>query len=1346
MVSCADARSQCSAMADSASLALLPYALCIVEHDRYFTLSWANAAFYELMGCTEEEMGFRFDRRMGALWDKEAINQLAAFSRGTAKSARFRHSLTLANGTRILETDVTRIPQGDKWVLCCASRDCSNEVAVAAKLAQFRSLGACVASTAALEVFSYQAATRVARVLAAGSVLGQLPAPDSLLEGFPEAVLRAGLVHPDDAEAFAQAFDSPLFEGVSYVCDVRMGGPTSTTGRWRWYRLTLVGCTNEFVPGGSSGGGVLVDITEHKELAMAYLNETQFYQALLSEKDAFAHVDVTENTILRIGGMWNLYNELIDRVSYTDIVCTFIDKVVHPDDRVHYRDLMRCENFIESLENGIDQLGCEFRRIVEQNKMAWMELSVHLLRDSTTQHVLALITIKNIDKKKRQELQLLTTSERDPLTQALHKKAAEAAIRMRLRSSAPKDVSALLILDIDDFKSINDRWGHQAGDNALVRFVHDVRCTIGKDDVLARFGGDEFVLFIANAFDKASVAKLLRDIYGRLSHANEPVVSCSAGVALIEGEASYDEAFLQADAALYEAKRQGKTTYRFYQDVVHAPASPTYSYMRTKRLRGSEGVAEGATQAEAAELESASLSLSTVGVPSATTDAAPHRLRTAAASANDAALSFIDEDDLHAFADFLSEQSEIAYLVDPDTYTLVCGKKAFYDRIGETPSSCLGMKCYEAMHHRTSPCPFCSKANWTTDKFFMWRNDNEVLEQEFLIKNKLVPWQGREVLLAIAVDVSNDKSIVDSLDSGSSESYRLLGGVQQMNAARDLDEVIECALEAIGGFFRAERARYWTREEVNAPYKCTTTWSHEAGALLPLVPDDRSLDSWLSAQTWDEPVMVESPESVLNSSFSMYRYMKENNIENARWMRLDDGSQNGRGPDYLSVENLGANLQNVAFLVSFTVFMASELGKRRVMDSLLHASSHDDLTGLLNRDCYERRIGSFDGERTCCVGVVSANVNGMKAINSTKGFATGNYYLRQFASMLLDVFPAETVYRLNGDEFAVVVTGVSREDLERRMRELRAMVETNGLFTVAAGYSWDDVEKSVDTLTEQAVRAMEADKRRFHDNSHDHAEDDDRRTMLSNLMESFRLGRFLVYLQPKVSLSTGTLVGAEALVRYCDPRLGIVPPARFIQILEDNGFVRHVDLFVFEQVCRLLERWTRVGSTLPVSLNLSRRTLLESDIMASMENIAKRYEFSRDDLEIEITESFAAIGKGVLYQAANDLITAGFSLSLDDFGTKYTDLSILSDIKFNMIKLDKSLIDTLVDDKSKQVILKHVVGMCNELRVDVIAEGVETPEQEETLTGLGCRLGQGYLYGRPVPVEDFERTFLRGGE
>lgn len=792
----------------------------------------------------------------------------------------------------------------EKLTLCAPGRGVivDSETSGMRTAEQMHNMMMCVAGTTGLELFAYDENTRRARVVVAAAVLGQLPESRTVFDDFPATLLRAGLVHPHDESTFLHAFDVSAREGARYAFDVRLGGPSPETGRWRWYRLTLVGCANTFLPG-ATGGGVLEDITEHKELAMAYLGDTQFYYALLAEKDAYCHVDLTDDIIHKVGGLWNLYSELIGTQSYTQICDTFIERVVHPDDRARYADLMRRENFISSLENGIDRLGCEFRRMVEQNRMAWMEVSVHLLKDQVNHHVLALISLKNIDKKKRQELRLQSSSERDPLTQVLHKKAAEAAVRTRLCNSSPHDVSALIVLDIDDFKRINDRWGHKVGDAALMRFVREVRCLAGKDDVIGRFGGDEFVLFLAKAFDKEHVSRLVCGLFDRLTQAESPALSCSAGVALIEGGLPYDEAFRRADVALYQAKANGKATYRFYSSEDEGEQALTFSYVRRRRL--------GEAAAEADECS---------GVASDTIAAD---------------WTHGSQDDLEAFAEFLSSSGEIAYLVDPDTFALICGNKAFYHRIGETPTSCLGKKCYEVMQGRTTPCPFCSKGNWTTEKFFMWRNTNKALEQEFLIKNKLVSWRGREVLLALAVDISNDKSVLDSLDNGISEAHYLLAGIQRMSAAKDLTEVVDCALETVADFFRAGAVRLWSSAGEGEPYKCEVAWSRSSGALVPQVPADRALDLWLSAQRWDQPVFVESPEAVLNESFAMYRYLKENGIANERWVRLIDNAQKGRPPEYLSVENLGANLQSVAFLESLSVFLENELSRRRMMDDLL---------------------------------------------------------------------------------------------------------------------------------------------------------------------------------------------------------------------------------------------------------------------------------------------------------------------------------------------------------------------------------------------------------------------------
>lgn len=206
---------------------------------------------------------------------------------------------------------------------------------------------------------------------------------------------------------------------------------------------------------------------------------------------------------------------------------------------------------------------------------------------------------------------------------------------------------------------------------------------------------------------------------------------------------------------------------------------------------------------------------------------------------------------------------------------------------------------------------------------------------------------------------------------------------------------------------------------------------------------------------------------------------------------------------------------------------------------------------------------------------------------------------------------------------------------------------------------------------------------------------------------------------------------------------GIVLPNQFIDLLERNNLIRYIDLFVLEEVCRQLECWKRAGLFLPVvSLNFSRLTLLERDIVSSVESIVSRYDIAKEHLEIEITESVADIGKNILCQTARDLYDAGYAISLDDFGTKYTNLSMLADVDFGVLKLDKSLVGALGSRTNYQAILKNLIRMCQDLVIEVVAEGVETHEQEAILRDLECKLGQGYLYGKPMPASEFERAYL----
>lgn len=1378
-----------------AALHDIPCAAYVVKNDAELTLLGGNAAFYALLGCTSDELRTRYANRLDALLDAESLHALtAALQKDTTDAAspaslshaplRLKLRVKIRDAHIWMDTEVRLAPDtsgsatasdatptapdaasgDDATLLRCISVDITDYENSQRRLTQFEASFQLAIGQLGLDYFEYDVLSGTARILSGLAVLPPLPTDEhGFCTLFAERLIAVNFVCPEDVEKFRQAFRD-VSRGAACPPQHRERGQTrrlergpsqsNTQGKIvcefqaqrpggdpLWVRLTLALCQGGPVPG-LHAAGALENITARTEAARNYLNETQFYQAILAEKDAYAQVDVTLDKITRIGGMWNLYNEVIHKVSYSQVADEFIHKIVHPDDRKHYLEVMQRENFIQSLHNGIDRLGCEFRRIVDQNKMVWMQLNVHLFLDPLTHHVLALLTIKNIHERKQQELLLLHDSRLDQLTNTFNRKVSETLVREYLSQMRPTELCAFVLLDVDNFKNINDTRGHSAGDDVLTRLSDILTHTFRRHDIIGRFGGDEFILFLQDVQDRRSVEDRLSMLYTRLWEEKESgPIACSAGVALTHGLITYDELFEQADVALYHAKAVGKNCFCFYEDTSQEDRSrlETHSPSRRRQQELEHPRDKGMVLPEDAPCDDNALAPpahAKSSQPSGSTALSSIPLVRAHPPAAFAHVAHPPHPTSSASFDvFLGEQGDIAYLVDPDTFDLICGNKAFYDRLGMTEAQCAGVKCYEVMHKRETPCPFCSKANWSRDKFYLWKNLNPTLEQEFLIKNKLLPWRGREMLLAIAVDISNNKSIVDSMSSGSEELHAILSGVQHMAAAPSLVAAMHSALETIGSFFMANAVRFWQRGPQGA-YTCVEAWI--CGKNVEQDLGTHEVNAWLEGRTWSQPLVLESPEAMLCYSYDMYRYMKARHIRNQRWLQV---RQHNEELGYISIDNISSNFLNNAFLESFMVFIAAELKKRQLMEIALHADHHDALTDLLSRKSFERYMAEYRADEVASLGVAMTNFNNLKGINAAHGFQAGNYFIRQFANMMRDVFEGHPVFRLNGDEFLAIVPEVTRTELDAKLSELERHMSENDAFTVSMGCSWDDVEKDMAALIEEATAAMKVNKKRHYDAT-PASYGAERRRMLSDLITALENRDYEVYLQPKVELVHASVVGAEALIRYRDKDLGMVPPAHFIDRLEKNHLIRYIDLFVFEEVCRLLEKWKQQGQSLPVvSLNFSRLTLLERDMQASVENIIHRYDAPRTNIEIEITESVADMGKSFIYQAACGLYKAGFGISLDDFGTKYTNLSMLADLDFSKLKLDRSLTSRL-GDRMHTLIMKNIIRMCAELGIEVVAEGIETKQQESILRELQCRMGQGYLYGKPVPVSEFERKYI----
>lgn len=234
---------------------------------------------------------------------------------------------------------------------------------------------------------------------------------------------------------------------------------------------------------------------------------------------------------------------------------------------------------------------------------------------------------------------------------------------------------------------------------------------------------------------------------------------------------------------------------------------------------------------------------------------------------------------------------------------------------------------------------------------------------------------------------------------------------------------------------------------------------------------------------------------------------------------------------------------------------------------------------------------------------------------------------------------------------------------------------------------------------------------------------------------------FHVFLQPKVNMVTTKICGAEALVRWIHPTDGMRSPAAFIPVFEKNGFVSKLDMYMFEEVCRIKSDWAQRGEVyadLEISVNMSRMHLHEEEFCRTISDIADKYNVPHNQLEIEITESVFEEDSNVLIDNVNRIKQQGFLVSIDDFGSGFSALNLLKDLYVDTIKIDRGFIHGSGETARGKGIIRNVIALCMDLKVDVVTEGIETKEQAEFIMQCGCQIAQGFYYSRPLPLPEFE--------
>ena len=237
--------------------------------------------------------------------------------------------------------------------------------------------------------------------------------------------------------------------------------------------------------------------------------------------------------------------------------------------------------------------------------------------------------------------------------------------------------------------------------------------------------------------------------------------------------------------------------------------------------------------------------------------------------------------------------------------------------------------------------------------------------------------------------------------------------------------------------------------------------------------------------------------------------------------------------------------------------------------------------------------------------------------------------------------------------------------------------------------------------------------------------------------EALEKRQFQMYLQPKYSISTEEMVGAEALVRWVHPERGIISPMEFIPLFEKNGFVIKMDQYIWEEACRVIREWIDKGiKPVPISVNVSRKHLKDQSFIDILNALIVKYQIPKQYLEIEITET---IEEGEINKSVALLKENGYTLLMDDFGSGYSSLNMLKDTKFDVIKIDRGFLQDFIGSDRGQKIVEHTIKMTKSIGLDMVAEGVETKEQAVFLQNCGCDTAQGFYYAKPMTLEDFNK-------
>lgn len=694
----------------------------------------------------------------------------------------------------------------------------------------------------------------------------------------------------------------------------------------------------------------------------------------------------------------------------------------------------------------------------------------------------------------------------------------------------------------------------------------------------------------------------------------------------------------------------------------------------------------------------------------------------------------------YALDTLLEELPELVYVCDLETNELLYVNAAC--RSAFNLDDVRGKHCYELLQGLSTPCSFCLKDELSSEHFCAQEHTNLLTGRHYVVHKKLVEWEGLLARFSIAFDLTDRERDRERLEHIAQAGSAAVECIKLLSVNADVLQATDEAIAYMGSFLEADRMAVTMIEE--GKLHATNEWCASGTQSRAQCLCDSGTGysaQWGCLFETQESYLVSDAAVLAERNPDIAEAFTQAGIERLVVVPLKvDGEMHG----FLNADNLPLErLQDALLpLLAFSYFMTTTIKRDSERRRIEQLTWGDMLTGVASRTAFYR---DFSKGKLIRVGIVEAGADGINSINAREGRDAGDQLLKRIAAAFVEAFGKEKVYRMGGDEFIAVLEDIDEAAFVSSVFDLNRQLDAQGE-PVSLGYAWKESCSDVgDLLVEADVKMKQIKSARASARA--------RGTICprgllrpGGAAEAVRNGDLTVHLQPQFSPDGSCLLGVESLVRYVDPVTHqVIPPNSFVPTLEDMGEIEVIDFYVLGRACDFVESWRSRGlvdANLPVAVNFSRRTVEAPNFVDRLIAATKDRKTSSLVIEVEITESAREIDPQGLLRVVSALRKAGFLVAIDDFGVENANMSLFASMRFDALKLDGSLIMGIENDEWKSSIVAAVIKLCNDLHIDSVAEYVENEEQRVRLLAMGCTRVQGFLLGKPLPLDEFERVHL----